>query len=127
MDGRLILVRHGETEANRIGCFAASDHISLTLLGERQARDLALEIERQFQPVKVYSSEYHRARQTASAVALHLAMEVTLLPGIQERNFGILRGKPYRDMGLMMESDASYHSSPALVVDPRPAVKVWTR
>jgi 2,3-bisphosphoglycerate-dependent phosphoglycerate mutase len=111
VDSRIILVRHGETEANRLGCFAASDDVPLTPLGERQAQELALDIGRQFRPSKIYSSEYHRARQTAAVIAEQFGAEVTVLPGIHERNFGVLRGKPYGHMGLMMEADGEYDAT----------------
>lgn len=106
--GRIILVRHGETEANRIGCFAASEDIQLTDLGRQQAEEVASSLERQFQPSMVYSSRFHRARQTAEIIAARFGLPVQTLPGVHERDFGCLKGEPYRHMGAMMKSDTAY-------------------
>jgi broad specificity phosphatase PhoE len=107
-EGRIILVRHGETEANRLGYFAVSDDIPLTVKGREQARALALSIQQQFSARKVFSSEFRRARQTAEVIAGQLGLQVEVIPGIHERNFGALKGQPYREMGCMMRNDASY-------------------
>lgn len=106
--GRIILVRHGETEANRIGSFAASEDIALTNTGREQAEELALKIQTQFRPHKVFSSAFLRARQTAGIVAHRLGLPVEVIPGIQERDFGCLRGQPYERMGGLMRNDTLY-------------------
>jgi probable phosphoglycerate mutase len=43
----------------------------------------------------VVSSDLPRARQTAEAIALACGLPVVELPLLQERNFGMLRGRPY--------------------------------
>ncbi|MCU1261186.1 MAG: Phosphoglycerate mutase [Bryobacterales bacterium] len=108
MEARIILVRHGETEANRLGCFAASEDIALTDTGREQAEELALKIQTQFRPHKVISSAFHRARQTAVIIARQLGLPVEVIPGIQERDFGCLRGEPYERMGGIMRKDNLY-------------------
>jgi broad specificity phosphatase PhoE len=45
--GRIILIRHGETEANRSRCFADSDDIPLTDTGRSQSHALALRLSRE--------------------------------------------------------------------------------
>jgi broad specificity phosphatase PhoE len=106
--GKIILVRHGETEANRQRRFAESDDILLTDLGCRQAREVALRIAREFRPELVVSSAFLRARQTAESVANVLGLKAEVLPGLHERDFGCLRGQPYERMGELMLGDAAY-------------------
>lgn len=109
-EGCLILVRHGETEANRAGCFAASDDIELTAEGRRQAEELGVAIQQQFQPTKLFSSSFRRARQTAEIIGRRLGLQSELLPGVQERSFGCLKGASYSQMGKTMRADIKYRA-----------------
>ena len=92
---RIVLVRHGETEANVRSHFAESDEIPLTETGRAQARDLAVRLALHFKPTALISSVFLRARQTSEILALALGLEPEVLEGIHERDFGILRGRPY--------------------------------
>lgn len=107
MAGRIILVRHGETEANRAGCFAESDEIPLTEAGRRQAHEAARRLASGFPLQRLFSSPFARARETSEIIAQVLRLEVEILEGIHERNFGCLKGHPYKRMGEMMAGDPS--------------------
>jgi broad specificity phosphatase PhoE len=108
MGVRIILVRHGETEANRLRRFAESDDIPLTEEGRRQALELASRIAREFRPELLFSSLFARARQTSEIIGAAVALVSEVLPGIHERDFGSLRGHPYTRMGEMMRTDERY-------------------
>ena len=87
----MILVRHGETEANRSGLALGRADVPLNETGLRQAEQLgaALAIE----PVTaVYASPLVRARQTAEAIAGRLGLEVAQEPGLIEMDIGELEG-----------------------------------
>ena len=101
-------MRHGETDANRTECFAASDEIPLTEVGRGQALQVARRLEAEFRPRHLLSSPFARARETSEIIAGALAMEMEILEGIHERNFGCLRGHPYARMFEMMASDPAY-------------------
>jgi probable phosphoglycerate mutase len=105
---RIILVRHGETDANRLRCFAESDDIPLTDTGRAQAAALALAIQEQFRACKVFSSEFRRARETARIIAQQFGLEPEVIHGLHERDFGLLRGQPYSSMAAMMRADAQF-------------------
>lgn len=109
--GRIILVRHGETEANRRRCFAESDDIPLTEAGRLQARQIAERLARDFRPKALVSSPFLRARQTAAVIADVLGLTAEALAGIHERDFGCLRGHPYERLGELMT--ARFFSDPA--------------
>jgi broad specificity phosphatase PhoE len=100
--GRVILVRHGETEANRLRCFAESNDIPLTDTGRLQALELALRLSREFHPDVLVSSEFLRARETSEIIAQMLDLPVEAMPGVHERDFGCLKGQPYERLGEMM-------------------------
>ncbi len=108
--GRLILVRHGESEANRDGCFTAHDEVPLTEQGMQQASRQAARIAELYAPVAVAASKFLRARQTAGIIAEQLHLPVEVLPDLHERDFGCLRGAPYDALRAMIESDPSYDS-----------------
>jgi broad specificity phosphatase PhoE len=102
---RIVLVRHGETEANVRGHFAESDEIPLTETGRLQAQNLAIRLARDFKPAALISSAFLRARQTSDILSLVLGLESEVLEGIHERDFGSLRGHPYSRLAEVMSAD----------------------
>ena len=115
--GRVILVRHGETEANLRRCFADSDDIPLTDAGRVQAHELALRLAREFRPEVLISSTFLRARQTSEIIGRVLGLEVEMIQGIQERDFGCLKGHPYKRLGESMSRDG--------LGDPASLMRTW--
>jgi broad specificity phosphatase PhoE len=96
--GRLLLVRHGESEGNRDRRFSHDTDIALTELGERQARIVGATIARDFRPRRIVSSPYRRARDTATFIAAALGHQeaIDVEPDLHERSIGVLAGEPYR-------------------------------
>jgi broad specificity phosphatase PhoE len=89
---KFILVRHGETEWNRVRRIqgSASD-TPLSETGRRQAEGLALRLKEE--PIQaVYSSPLQRALTTAQAIARYHHLEVIPLPSLKEINVGELEG-----------------------------------
>jgi broad specificity phosphatase PhoE len=105
---RIILVRHGETEANVRGHFAESDEIPLTAAGRLQAQSLAARLARDFKPTALISSTFLRARQTSEILAGALGLKPEVLEGIHERDFGSLRGHPYSRATETMPFEAAH-------------------
>lgn len=98
--GRLILVRHGESEGNRAQRFSPNPDVRLTEVGVQQARESGLAIARHFRPTRVVASSYHRAQHTARIIAetIGYAGEIEVDPDLRERGIGELAGQPYRAM-----------------------------
>ena len=109
--GRLILVRHGESTANRDRCFTITDDVPLTELGRQQARETALRIAKRFEPARVISSTFARARQTAEIIAAELGLETEVVADLHERNFGCLKGQPYEAFTELVLRDPSYDAA----------------
>ena len=90
--GRVLLLRHGQSEWNAAGRWQGWADISLTELGEQQALDAGARLaQRGHRFVAIVSSDLERARRTADllAVALdlsHLAIEVE--PDLREFDVG---------------------------------------
>jgi probable phosphoglycerate mutase len=89
----LVLVRHGETEWNRIGRWQGHADIPLSEEGRAQARLLAARLRREGQRFDhVYASDLHRAFETASILATALGMPVHPLLGLREMHVGAWSG-----------------------------------
>jgi broad specificity phosphatase PhoE len=93
--GRLILVRHGESEGNRDRRFSISSEVELTEKGRQQAHDVAQRIKARFRPELIISSPFLRARQTSEIIAAELNLPVEVAEDIHERDLGALRGESY--------------------------------
>jgi broad specificity phosphatase PhoE len=89
----LLLIRHGETPLNAARVLQPAD-TPLSPRGLEQAIALAQRLA-SAGIAGVVSSDLPRARQTAGAIAAACGLPITVLPLLQERNFGELRGRPY--------------------------------
>jgi len=105
--GKLILVRHGESSGNRDRIFA-EDHTPLTELGRKQALEVAGRIEGRFQPVAMVSSPLVRAQQTAEIIGAHLGLAMEVVAGLEESDFGFLKGQPYEVYHRHIQQDPTF-------------------
>ncbi len=96
--GRLILVRHGESEGNRARTFTRHSEVPITERGRDQARAAAERIARRFAPTRVVSSPFARARQTAELLAAPFGLPLELEPAFREQSFGVFAGQPYASL-----------------------------
>ena len=90
---RLLLVRHGETEANVARQWTGLIETELTERGRAQiaavARHLAAELD---EPAAIYTSPLKRARRTAEGIGRALDLEPVVVENLREINFGQLDG-----------------------------------
>jgi broad specificity phosphatase PhoE len=93
--GRLLLVRHAESEGNRDQVFTATPAVPLTARGRQQARAAGQWLRANHEPRAVVTSPFARARETAAIIADVLGVDVTVEPDLQERDYGALAGLPY--------------------------------
>lgn len=89
---RIILVRHGETEWNRVERFRGSADIPLNENGLKQAELLARRIAAEWKPVAVYTSPLSRAIKTGEIVARLFQLSVQVHPGLSDVNYGDWQG-----------------------------------
>ncbi len=88
---RIILVRHGQTEWNRLERFRGWVDIDLDETGLRQAEAVSPRVAR-WEVAAIYSSPLRRAMATAQIIANRLSLPVVPLEGINDMNFGIWQG-----------------------------------
>ena len=89
---RIILVRHGETEWNRVEHFRGRADVPLNENGVVQAKRMGQRVAGQWRPVAIYSSPLKRAVKTAEAVAWHFGLSVQVHPGLIDIDYGQLQG-----------------------------------
>ena len=94
----LILVRHGESEANRQGIFAGQINPDLQNKGLKQAELTAKYIADNYKVDKIYSSDLQRAYKTALCIADILNLEVIPEQNLREINGGNWEGVKFDDL-----------------------------
>jgi broad specificity phosphatase PhoE len=78
----IILVRHGQTEWNRVERFRGHADVPLNETGLAQAEATGRRVAERWQPAAVYSSPLSRAVMTAEAIAKHFSLPVHTHPGL---------------------------------------------
>lgn len=88
----IYLVRHGETEWNRLGRWQGTTDIVLSDVGRAQARGLVDRL-RDAGLRRVFASDLRRARETAEIVATALELPAPIADArLRERGFGCFEG-----------------------------------
>ncbi len=96
---RLLIARHGETDANAAGTWqGATDH-PLNQRGRGQARALAQRLAREYPEIRViYTSPLQRARETAQIIANVLGAPIVEEPDLKEYHLGTWEGLTYEEL-----------------------------
>lgn len=101
--GRLILVRHGETEKNNGNkLHGTDDPESLNASGVSQIEQLASSLAKS--PItKIYSSKEKRALESAKILSKILKVPAEPIDGMQERNWGMFTDKPWANVKVILD------------------------
>jgi len=93
---KLILVRHGQTDANMAGIIQGHGDSQLTLLGKRQAQKIAQAL--QSEKIHIaYCSDLTRTRETAEAILkFHPLVELLQSKELREVSAGKHEGRPIK-------------------------------
>ncbi|WP_427339678.1 alpha-ribazole phosphatase [Caloranaerobacter sp. DY30410] len=94
---KLILVRHGETQANIDKLYSGWTDFPLTDRGKEQVKNL-LEILSKENIDTIYSSPLSRALVTAEIISKHIGKKIYVSEKLKEMNFGIFEGKSYKEI-----------------------------
>lgn len=89
---RLLLIRHGQSEADILNVHEGRADFELTELGRRQAVAVAERIADEYKIDTIYSSTLKRARQTAEYLAETTGLAVNEESDLMEFNNGLLAG-----------------------------------
>ena len=118
MTTRLILVRHGQIDANIDHRWNGSTDKGLTVQGLEEARRVASHLAQTRPHVQaVYTSPAERARSTATPIAAALGVPLIVAPGLAEYAIGVLEGESFADLAarhrLFERADADLTWAPA--------------
>ena len=95
---KLIIIRHGESEANELGLIAGWNDYKLTALGLEQAEETAAHLVATQKIDVVCSSDLCRARVTAEACANKLGLTVQTYPELRETYCGEWEGITFAEL-----------------------------
>ena len=88
----IILVRHGQTEWNRIERFRGRADVPLNETGLAQAEATGRRVAQTWQPMAIYTSPLSRSIKTAQAIAKHFNLPVQIHPGLADIDYGAWQG-----------------------------------
>ena len=89
---KIILVRHGQTEWNRVERFRGRADVPLNEIGLAQAEATARAVATRCTAEAVYSSPLSRAMRTAAAIARRLSVEVETDSSLVDIDYGAWQG-----------------------------------
>jgi 2,3-bisphosphoglycerate-dependent phosphoglycerate mutase len=89
---QLLIIRHGQSEADILGVHEGRADYPLTELGESQARKMAKFIAEHYPPEVILTSPLIRAHKTASLLQKELNCELVVETDLKEFNNGVLAG-----------------------------------
>ena len=110
----VILVRHGQTEWNRVERFRGRYDVPLNETGLAQAEAAARAIAARWRPAAVYSSPLSRAMATAAAIARTLGVDAQAHPGLIDIDYGAWQGLTLEEVraGWPAVVEALYSGAP---------------
>ena len=89
---KILIIRHGESEADILGVHEGRADFELTAKGKIQAEAMAKWVNQNFKIHKIYSSTLKRARQTAELLSKETSLEIAFRDELMEFNNGLLAG-----------------------------------
>lgn len=95
--GKLILVRHGQTQMNVDGIFFGKLDPSLNETGKEQCKKTRELLKNRYKYDFIYSSDLKRAAETAEIVN-YLDLPIKLDKRLEEIDFGIFEGLSYKEI-----------------------------
>ena len=95
---KLLLIRHGESEANNKGFFAGQYDAPLMPKGVEQAEKTAKYAVEKYHPVKIYASDLKRAYDTAIPVSKLIDADIITDQRIREIYAGKWQQMPFDDL-----------------------------
>jgi probable phosphoglycerate mutase len=122
----IFLIRHGETDSNAAR-IVQTPEVPLSRRGLAQADRLAQRLAREG-VARIVSSDLRRAVMTAERLQAATGAPLALEPGLQERNYGEVRGRSYAEIGTdILAPDYDPPGGECWEAFHRRVDEVWTR
>jgi broad specificity phosphatase PhoE len=100
------LIRHGQTDSNKLGILHGLTDWPLNPTGRDQVERLAECVAESIEMDFIYSSPLRRARATAEAIALISGKEIKFHQSFSEMNFGEAEGAYIREIGQLYPEES---------------------
>ncbi len=91
---KLLVIRHGESEADLLDVHEGRADFALTERGHRQAEAMAEYVANNYDISKIYASTLTRAKQTAGHLSVKTGIPIVFDENLMEFNNGLLAGLP---------------------------------
>ena len=115
---KIYLIRHGQTDWNLEGKIQGRYDVSLNETGSKQAELLAMGMDKR-PVVQIFSSRQKRALETAQAVGRRQHVDVTVIDGLEEVEFGEWEGKTWDEISREYPEEFKvWCTEPAEIVPP---------
>lgn len=96
----ILVIRHGQSEADIIGCHEGRADFMLTELGLKQASLLSCWIKENYPPDFILSSTLNRASQTAMKISEKIDVAIEYYDELREFNNGLLAGLSFEEANI---------------------------
>lgn len=96
----LLIIRHGQSEADLLGVLEGRADFPLTALGEEQASKMAKFVTANFSPDIIVASPLKRASKTAQLLQEAVGCELQYFDELMELNNGVLAGMDRKEAAL---------------------------
>lgn len=93
----LLIIRHGESEADILNVYEGRADFELTERGHKQAEAMAEYVANNYKLTKIYASTLKRAAQTAIHLSSKTGTEIIFDEELMEFNNGLLAGLSHED------------------------------
>ena len=107
---KLLIIRHGESEADILGVHEGRADFNLTDKGHSQAQAMADYVSKNYSIDKIYASPLKRALQTATHLSKATGTPIVTNENLMEFNNGLIAGLSWE------EADAKYPKVPSLPI-----------
>lgn len=98
MGARLLLLRHGQIDANKYGRWHGSTDSDLNWRGRRQAKRTGKFLARNESIHAVYASPLRRCQDTAEFASKHSGLPIIAAPGLAEMSIGAWEDMPFQQL-----------------------------
>ncbi|GGI16073.1 histidine phosphatase family protein [Gottfriedia solisilvae] len=93
----ILLIRHGQSEADILNVHEGRADFSLTELGIKQVQKMSKRVHNDFAPELIWSSTLKRAKETAIILAEEIGSELHFEDDLMEHNNGVLAGLSFEE------------------------------
>ena len=94
---KLLVIRHGESEADLLNVHEGRADFELTPRGHRQAEEMAVFVKNHYRIARIYASTLKRAAQTAGHLSACVNVPIVFDERLMEFNNGLLAGLSWKE------------------------------